>query len=135
MLQASLMSGLAISITRTALAHSISYPITARYRMPHGLACGFTLPAILGFNAQADDGRLAEMARRLGFTSVQDLQKHLTQLLTLLEVDMAVKNYVCSLEDLLELAPEMLAPGRADNNLRLAEIDDVREILRAALSF
>lgn len=47
MQQASLLAGLAISQTRTALAHSISYPLTAHFGVPHGLACSFTLPSIV----------------------------------------------------------------------------------------
>ena len=45
--------------TRTALAHSMSYPITAHFGVPHGLACALVLPAVLEFNLEADDGRLA----------------------------------------------------------------------------
>lgn len=40
-------AGLAISCTRTAIAHSISYPMTLEFDIPHGLACSFTLPKIL----------------------------------------------------------------------------------------
>lgn len=50
MQQASLLSGLAISQTRTAIAHSISYPLTSYYNVPHGLACGFTLPLLIDIN-------------------------------------------------------------------------------------
>src|SRR5690606_27378339 len=51
MMQASALAGIAISQTRTALAHAISYPLTARFGLPHGIACSFTLPALLAFNA------------------------------------------------------------------------------------
>jgi alcohol dehydrogenase len=44
--QGALFGGKAISINHTAIAHSISYPITAYLRVPHGLACSFTIPAI-----------------------------------------------------------------------------------------
>lgn len=44
---ASLLAGLAISTTRTAIAHAISYPLTSHYAVPHGLACSFTLPALV----------------------------------------------------------------------------------------
>lgn len=48
---ASVLAGLAISQTRTAIAHSISYPLTIRYGVPHGLACSFTLPFFLAKNS------------------------------------------------------------------------------------
>jgi phosphonate metabolism-associated iron-containing alcohol dehydrogenase len=56
MQRASLLAGLAISITRTAIAHSISYPLTSHFNVPHGLACSFTLYSILSkhFNQLAN---------------------------------------------------------------------------------
>jgi phosphonate metabolism-associated iron-containing alcohol dehydrogenase len=44
---AALQAGLAFSNTKTALAHSISYEMTLRYGLPHGIACSFTLPLVL----------------------------------------------------------------------------------------
>lgn len=75
MLEASLFSGLAISNTRTAIAHSMSYPLTQHYGVPHGIACGFALPEILEFNAWADDGRLRGLAMSLGRGSIAELQR------------------------------------------------------------
>lgn len=45
--QAATFAGLAISQTKTAIAHAISYPLTVKYGVPHGLACSFTLAAIV----------------------------------------------------------------------------------------
>jgi phosphonate metabolism-associated iron-containing alcohol dehydrogenase len=44
---AALKAGMAFSNTRTALAHSISYEMTLRYGLPHGIACSFPLPMVL----------------------------------------------------------------------------------------
>jgi alcohol dehydrogenase len=131
MLEASLLAGLAIAKTRTALSHSMSYPITARYGVPHGLACGFTLPAILEFNIAEDDGRLADVASYLGLASVQALHEALRRLLQSLGVSQALRQYIPSQAALLDLAPRMLTPGRSDNNLRAATVEDVRRILSA----
>ncbi len=45
--KAALLAGLAFSNTKTALAHNLSYPLTLRYGVEHGIACSVTLPAIL----------------------------------------------------------------------------------------
>ncbi len=45
--RAATFAGLAFSNTKTALAHSISYPITLRHGTPHGLACSFSLPMVM----------------------------------------------------------------------------------------
>ncbi len=45
--RAAIFAGLAFSNTRTALAHSLSYPITLRHGVAHGLACSFSLPVVM----------------------------------------------------------------------------------------
>ena len=47
MAAAALSAGLAFSNTRTAIAHSISYPVTLHHNVAHGIACSFTLPMVL----------------------------------------------------------------------------------------
>ena len=53
---AALKAGLAFSNTKTALAHSISYEMTLRFGLPHGIACSFTLPMVLERAIGADAG-------------------------------------------------------------------------------
>ena len=53
MAAAALSAGLAFSNTRTAIAHSISYPVTLHHGVVHGVACSFTLPMILRSVSQA----------------------------------------------------------------------------------
>ncbi len=57
---AALHAGLAFSNTRTAIAHSISYPVTLHHDVAHGIACSFTLPLVL--RSVADIGGLARDA-------------------------------------------------------------------------
>jgi phosphonate metabolism-associated iron-containing alcohol dehydrogenase len=58
--RAATFAGLAFSNTRTALAHSISYPITLRHGTPHGIACSFSLPmvmrSVIGASPACDTG-------------------------------------------------------------------------------
>ena len=130
MAEAALLSGLAISQTRTALAHSMSYPLTARLGLPHGLACALVLPAVLEYNLPGDDGRLAAVARAAGLGEAGDLLPWVTALYRELDVGESIRRYVPALGALDELAPEMLLPERADNNLRAVGADAVRGILR-----
>ncbi|MDC1050734.1 iron-containing alcohol dehydrogenase [Candidatus Marinimicrobia bacterium] len=53
LIKAGHIAGKAIEITGTNLLHSLSYPVTAHYGTPHGLALGYFLPKIsrfLGFD-------------------------------------------------------------------------------------
>lgn len=63
---AALKAGMAFSNTRTALAHSISYEMTLRYGLPHGIACSFPLPMVLERAIGHDAGRDAVLAEALG---------------------------------------------------------------------
>lgn len=54
MAEAALAAGLAFSGTKTAIAHSISYPVTLHHGVQHGIACSFTLPMILASLADID---------------------------------------------------------------------------------
>lgn len=104
MQQASLLAGLAISQTRTAIAHSISYPLTSHYGVPHGLACSFTLASIL-----------VKSKERLAF-SVGKLML-LSALEAVLE-NLYLKDHILkylTYEQLAFLKSEMVTKGRADN--------------------
>ena len=133
MMQASMLAGLAISQSRTALAHAISYPLTASFDVPHGLACSFTLPALLSFNAVADDGRLFDLARGLGYAGPDELAHSLSDMFERLEVGGYLLKYLPDRQSVMALAGRMFAPGRAENNLREASEDDVKRLVGDAL--
>jgi len=62
----SLLAGLAFSNTQTALAHSISYPLTLRYGIPHGIACSFPLPHVWSLAQGVSPARDAVLAEVFG---------------------------------------------------------------------
>lgn len=114
---ASVLAGLAISQTRTAIAHSISYPLTSHYGVPHGLACSFTLPALLEANLQNLPEHKGER-----FILEQTLQ-----LLKSLELPKRLAMFA-NVQQLLALENEMSAPGRIDN-YRGEEHVNLRELI------
>lgn len=130
MAEASLLAGIAISHTRTALCHSISYPLTAHFGVPHGLACAFTMPAVCKSNLSADDGRFKALAELLtGIPESQGLYNIFEDLNEKLNIREIVKNYIPCLEDLFMLKNEMYDPSRAVNNLVKFDVDELCKIL------
>jgi alcohol dehydrogenase len=103
MQQASLLAGMAISQTRTAVAHAISYPLTLRYGVPHGLACGFTLGPLI--DAVSDHTACEPFARQM---------RAARALLGRLALEGEIARRV-SLEQALAVIDEMVAPGRTEN--------------------
>lgn len=55
---AATLAGFAFSNTKSAIAHSLSYPITLRHGVPHGIACSFSLPMII--RGVAGEGGICE---------------------------------------------------------------------------
>jgi phosphonate metabolism-associated iron-containing alcohol dehydrogenase len=131
MAEASLLAGLAISQTRTALCHSMSYPITAHFGVPHGLACAFTMPYVLRHNLQAEDGRFEQAALAItGSTDLAKLVACFDWLHEAAKVRQRVKAMVPSLQALQTIEGEMYTQGRADNNL--ADVTNLNTILKMA---
>jgi alcohol dehydrogenase len=133
MAQASLLAGLCISHTRTALAHSMSYPITAHYGLPHGFACSFTLPALFDFNIEVDDGRLDALAQALGHADAQALKKVVAQILKDADIGTYFSKYVKNPTDILKHVSEMITPNRSGNNMRNVDFPDIDLIVRNTL--
>jgi alcohol dehydrogenase len=103
MQQASLLAGMAISQTRTAIAHSMSYPLTLRFGVPHGLACSFTLARVIGlYLAQRPRSPWAGTMRRAE-ALLRGLGLH----------DRLAR--FAGAEQIAALTGEMVTAGRADN--------------------
>jgi alcohol dehydrogenase len=81
--RACLFAGLAFSNTKTALAHSLSYYLTLHYGTVHGIACSFSLPAVMrsvvGKNAACDQALSAIFGKDLTLGAAT-LEKTLTGL-------------------------------------------------------
>lgn len=116
MQQASLLAGLAISQTRTAIAHALSYPLTLRWDVPHGLACSFTLERIIYhyLNGQPDSPYKSIMLEARALIQGLGLRRRLGSYLTdeqlrLLFNDAPLAeragNYELQIDSLVELIP------------------------------
>lgn len=120
MAEASLFAGLAISQTRTSICHSISYPLTAHFSVPHGLACAFTMPRVLRYSLSKDDGRFQRLEDILNSQNTGkaiDLIERFEELNKKLQVEKQVREIIGSLEFLLKLTEDMQTLGRSDNSL------------------
>ncbi len=121
MQQASLLAGLAISQTRTALAHSISYPFTSHFGVPHGLACSFSLPALIQRYLLLDLPR----GERALIEEAHDF-------LLGLHLDQWMSRYVRP-TDCEAIWSEMHHPGRAENAVLPVPPNDIRQIVLESL--
>lgn len=73
LIRASSLAGLAFSNTKTAAAHSISYPLTIYFGIPHGIAASMPLVSLLKFNNQSIHDELAEIISQLNLNNNDEL--------------------------------------------------------------
>ncbi|MBQ7433799.1 MAG: iron-containing alcohol dehydrogenase [Lachnospiraceae bacterium] len=78
MAEASLLAGLAFTVPKTTSSHACSFPLTSIYGIPHGEACGLTLDYFARVNAA--DERTVQLAKTLGFASVEQFADAIIQL-------------------------------------------------------
>jgi alcohol dehydrogenase len=128
---ASTIAGLAMGTTQTALAHSISYPFTSRFGVPHGLACSFTLGEIARYNMETDAKRLEPIASGMS-CEIEEIPAQLDNWFDKLGVPELVLNYITpSVTD--DLDDNLITRTRAANNIREVDGSKAREIARLAL--
>jgi phosphonate metabolism-associated iron-containing alcohol dehydrogenase len=125
---ASCMGGLCINQTKTALAHSISYPLTSHLGIPHGLASGVFLPEILNFNLDNDSsGRMKEIYSKLSNTeSLSERLNYLYQILNQHSLFQMIKD---NKSKIYSLVNQMINPSRSINNIVDANHSDIRTII------
>lgn len=103
---ASCMSGKVISITKTSICHSISYPLTLKFKVPHGLATSFSLSNLL--NTYKNSICKTSFHRNVVDESID--------LLRTINLDNLIKKYL-SVSELLSLETYMNEPSRLENFL------------------
>ena len=102
--------------TQTALAHSISYPFTAHFGMPHGFACSFTLPEVARYNSVDQPERLTPIATGLS-CAVSEIPDALEAWFDELDLGQYLAGYV-SPDVTDQFGNSLITPARAANNLR-----------------
>ncbi|MCW2271839.1 iron-containing alcohol dehydrogenase PsrA [Pseudomonas sp. JUb96] len=111
---AALKAGMAFSNTKTALAHSISYEMTLRHGLPHGIACSFTLPLVLGLAWGRDEARDRTLQQVFG-SDLSTAQSQLRAFLHTLQVKTEFIDYGVSAEEAEEMIAFAMQGARGKN--------------------
>lgn len=136
------LAGRAINISRTTLPHSISYPMSSHFGVPHGIAVFLTLPGVaeLNYRAAADQLQPAtELSRvqeafamyfeRFGVENIESLVLGLNGVMETLGIKTRLRDHGIKKSDLEFLASNALTKGRSDNNPRKVDSETVLALL------
>ncbi|MFH2108509.1 MAG: phosphonoacetaldehyde reductase [Chrysiogenia bacterium] len=133
LLRASLFAGLAFSNTKTAAAHSISYPLTLRFGIPHGIACSMPLLPLWNINAPQIPAKANRMRILLDGTDVAESLGRMQRFVAS-RMPFSLSAYGVGPADLDALVRESFTKGRMDNNIVALKKADVRAILKTILN-
>ena len=114
----SFLAGEAIEHTRTSISHAISYPITAYFKVPHGLAASFTLPKILKYYLQNHSSKNID----------KKLLKNAQEALIELNLTNMLNQY-CTYDQILTLIPKMHHSGRSDKFVAKVDQNLIKKFL------
>ncbi len=95
---ASLIAGFGFGIPKTGPSHSCSYILTVKYGIPHGEACGLTLPFFMRMNKE--DDRLIAMARLNGFADVDAMVDRLLEISKNIKARLSLSEFNFTDEDI-----------------------------------
>lgn len=115
MARGSIIAGLAFSNTKTTACHSISYPLTMRYGIPHGTAVSMLLAPVLALNAPFVKG-LSPLLQALGVSGAGQLRKLVNEYLARSGQENTLSGWGVTYDDIPGLAAQGFTKGRADNN-------------------
>jgi phosphonate metabolism-associated iron-containing alcohol dehydrogenase len=128
LLQATMFSGLAFSNTKTAAAHSISYPLTALHGIPHGIACSMTLYRLLKINSKVISKKINRLLSYTKNSSIDELWVKLKKSING-KIKFSLQEYGINPDDITQLLEESFTKGRMDNNIVKLNREDVKNIL------
>ena len=113
MLIASNLAGKAINIAKTTAAHSVSYPLTSYFKIPHGHAVALTLPHFIEFNNDVSSENLQDSR------GVEFIKDKMRELFAILKVNTAnkAKDKIINIMKKINLETRLSKLGINRNNI------------------
>jgi alcohol dehydrogenase class IV len=128
----SFLAGMAFSNTKTTACHSISYPLTLRFGIDHGIAAVMTLPEVLRINEDAlvDKDKLL---LAIGEKSIEDVALKLAAMIEAAGFSPRLSEHGIKEEDIKGIAEASYSKGRMDNNPVDIPLNELEMMLKRIL--
>jgi phosphonate metabolism-associated iron-containing alcohol dehydrogenase len=134
MAKAALYAGLAFSNTRTTICHSISYPLTAHFDIPHGHAVSLTLAPILEFSFfSLKKEKQQTLLLVFGASNVKQAADKIRLLMKKIGLQTNLSELNIGIQDIELIIKEGFTPERANNAPRIPTKPELRKILMKIL--
>ena len=136
------LAGKAINITKTTACHSVAYPITSHFRIPHGHAAGLTLGEMLIYNYGVGDdcndsrgvdyvrGVVGELCVLLGTDNPESAREKIKELIGSVGLETSLSELGISGDGMDLIVRDGFALERVKNNPRELAEENLRGILK-----
>lgn len=131
----SILSGFCIKKTRTSICHSMSYPLTLHYNIPHGLACIATMPGVFYIILKKNNKKFDKLLIEMKYKNLSKFFKDLDYIFNNLQIKKHILSFLKSKNHFTNKKNEMLTPGRADNFIYKLDDNILDEILNYSSNF
>lgn len=128
MAKGSMLAGMAFSNTKTTACHSLSYPLTMNYHIPHGIAVSMLLTEVMKKN-QPYIHDIERLLEAYGVESISELEDKIKSIFKMAGIPYQLRNWNVKKEDFDMLAQQSSTKGRIDNNPADLTKEDIIEIL------
>ena len=119
MAEASVIAGMAFTIPKTTSSHACSFPLTNRYHIPHGEACGLTLDYFARVNVA--DERTRDLAHLLGYKTVDEFAKGIIDLKKELNIRTDLRDLNLGDQQIKDLVKESKHPNLLNNPVLITD--------------
>jgi len=141
-MKAANLAGKAINISKTTACHSVAYPITSYFNIPHGHATALTLGEMLVYNSQVKDNDCLdkrgadyvkqitnELCSLLGKPTPEQAREKINELIQSIGLKTKFSELGLKKSDIEIILENGFAPERVKNNPRLLTEDNLSDIL------
>ncbi len=135
MLMASLLGGMALTLTGIGVVHALSHQLTSTFGIAHGMANSLMLPHVMRFNAPVAESRYVEALRIMGFEagSADEAADVMAQFAKELGLPGNLSELGVKEESLGHLAEDALADIALRTNPVKCEKEDLLDLYRKAM--
>lgn len=125
----SLTGGLAFSNTATTICHSVSYPMTSHWGIPHGQATSITLPIFIEYSFDTLGSREKAMLDAFGVRTVKEAADKVRRLMKSIGLKTRLSELGVPTEGIDVIVKEGFDPARAGNAPRIPSSDELGRML------
>jgi alcohol dehydrogenase class IV len=127
----SYLAGEAINISKTTASHAISYPLTAKFGIPHGIAVFLTLPEIAELNyCESTKVKFRLLFSLFKVNEIRSFKKRLENIMMSMGYSLNLADYGVAKSDLRSISVQSIVSGRSDNNPVEINEQKILEILK-----